>query len=149
MIFLGLLNMLYHPLLFYGKYPPHKKLHHHYIIGPLNRKLDCDILTCLYGRFPLNPVATALTVCDIYSFAIDCYFLYVLCMKENRILGIPECWKHVQRCFKYNDFITSWSSIEQKLYIFAQMTNKWLEVLWNRLFWSLNSDEINGSIVNV
>lgn len=72
-------------------------MRHHHIIRPLNKKLDRDILTCLYGRFPLNPVARAQTVCDIYSSAIDYYFLYVLCMKENRILGIPECLKHVQR----------------------------------------------------
>lgn len=149
MIFLGLLNMLYHPLLFYGKYLSYKKLHHHYIIGPLNRKLDCDILTCLYGRFPLNPVATALTV----WYLLFCYWLlfFVCPMHEGKQdLGNPRVLETCpERCFKYNDFITSWSSIEQKLSIFPQMTNKWLEVLWNRLFWSLNSDEINGSIVNV
>lgn len=34
---------------------------------------------------------------DVYSFGTDYYFLYVLYMKENRIFGISEYLKHVQK----------------------------------------------------
>jgi len=99
MIFLGLLNMVYHPSAFFIENTCVTKTTSslHRRMCPLNSKLDGNTLTCLYGWFPLNPVARALPMCDIYSFAIDYYFSYVLCMKESNILGIPECLKHAQR----------------------------------------------------
>lgn len=54
-----------------------------HLVSPLNRKLDCDILTCLYDRFLLNPVAWAITVCDIYPLAID-YWFFVCGMHEGK-----------------------------------------------------------------
>lgn len=95
MIFLGLWTCYITLLIFLWKIRSKKCIITNHRLS--KEEIRLWYITCLYDRCPLNPAARALTVCDIYSFAVDYYFLYVLCMKDIRIWEIPECLKCVQR----------------------------------------------------